>query len=98
MRGVAPKLKQGLVNVGKRSLKTGFESLGDVAAGGDLKSSLKMRARQNLGEIFKTKLPLGKVTEKKISIKRTAMTKGRRRELTRQRDIFSLKIMTNDST
>ena len=58
MRGVAPKLKQGLVNVGKRSLKTGFESLGDVAAGGDLKSSLKMRARQNLDEIFKTKLPL----------------------------------------
>ena len=58
MREVAPKLKQGLVNVGKRALKTNLESLGDVAAGGDLKSSLKMKAQQNLGEIFKTKLPL----------------------------------------
>ena len=90
MRGVAPKLKQGLVNVGKRALKTNLESLGDVAAGGDLKSSLKMRTRQNLDKIFNKKLPLKrKVTEKKISIKPTVMKKGCRGELTLQRDIFS---------
>ena len=52
MRSVAPKLKQGLAYVGKRALKTGLENLGDVAVGGDLNSSLKKRARQNLGENF----------------------------------------------
>ena len=52
MRSVAPKLKQSLAYVGKRALKTGLESLRDVAVGGDLKSSLKKRARQNLGENF----------------------------------------------
>ena len=41
MRGVAPKLKQGLVNVGNRALKTGFESLVDVAAGGRFKVFIK---------------------------------------------------------
>ena len=90
MRSVAPKLKQGLAYVGKRALKTGLESLGDVAAGGNLKSSLKRRARQNLDEIFNTKAPVKrKVTEKKISIKQTAKKKGRRDKLIRHRDIFS---------
>ena len=60
MKSVAPKLKQDLAYVGKRALKTGLESLGDVAAGGDLKSSLKRRARENLHEIFNTKLPIKK--------------------------------------
>ena len=47
----------------------GLESLGDVAAGGDLKPSLKTRGRQKLDEIFNTKVPIKrKVTEKKISI------------------------------
>ena len=48
MRSVAPKLKQSLAYVGKRALKTGLERLEDVAAGGNLKSSLKKRARQTL--------------------------------------------------
>ena len=43
MRSVAPKLKQGLAFIGKRALKTGLESLESVAAGEDLKSSLKRR-------------------------------------------------------
>ena len=90
MRGVAQKLKQGLAYVGKRALKTNLESLGDVAAGGDLKSSLKRRVQQNLDKIYNKKLPLKrKVTEKKISIKPTVMKKGCRIELTLQRDIFS---------
>ena len=73
MRSVATKLKQGFPYVRKRALKTGLESLGDVAAGGNLKSSLKRRARRNLDEIFNTKVPIKrKVAEKKISIKRTA--------------------------
>ena len=64
MRSVAPKLKQGLAYDGKRALKTSLESLGDVAAGRDLNSSLKKIAPQN------TKLPIKrKVIEKKISIK-----------------------------
>ena len=90
MRSVAPKLKQGFAYVGKRALKTGLEGLGDVAAGGDLKSSLKRRARHNLDEIFNTKVPIKrKVTEKKMSIKRIAKEKGRRDKLIRQQDIFS---------
>ena len=44
MRSVAPKLKQDLAYVGKRPLKSVLESLRDVTAGGDLKSSLKRRA------------------------------------------------------
>ena len=71
MRSIDPKLKQGLAYVGKRALKIGLESLGDVAAGRDLKSSLKRRARQKPGEIFNMKVPIKtKVTEKKISITR----------------------------
>ena len=84
LKSVTPKLKKSLAYVGKRALKTGLESLGDVAAGGNLKSSLKKRARQNLNEIFNTKVPRKrKVTEKKISIKRTAKKKGRRNKLIR---------------
>ena len=90
MRIVAPKLKHGLAYVGKRALKTGLESLGDVAAGGNLKPSLKRRAQQNLDEIFNTKVPIkSQVTEKKISIRRTAKKKGCRDKLIRHRDIFS---------
>ena len=71
MGSIDPKLKQGLAYVGKRALKIGLESLGDVAAGRDLKSSLKRRARQKPGEIFNMKVPIKtKVTEKKISITR----------------------------
>ena len=90
MRGVAQKLKQGLAYVGKRALKTNLESLGDVTAGGDLKSLLKRRVQQNLDKIYNKKLPLKrKVTEKKISIKPAVMKKGCCGELTLQRDIFS---------
>ena len=90
MISVAPKLKQGLAYVGKQALKTGLQSLGDVTARENLKSSLKRRAQQNLHEIFNTKVPIKrKVTEKKISIKGTAKKKGRRDKLIRQRDIFS---------
>ena len=65
MRSVVLKLRQGLAYVGKQALKTDLESLRDVAAGGDIKSSLKRRARQNLDEIFNTKVPIKrKVTEK----------------------------------
>ena len=97
-RSVAPKLKQDLAYVGKQALKTGLESLEDVAAGGNLKSSLKRRARQNLYEIFNTKVPIKrKVTEKKIVIKQTPKKKGRRDKLICHRDIFSLKIMSTVS-
>ena len=77
MRSVAPKLEQGLTYVRKQVLATGLQSLGDVAAGENLKSSLKVRAQQNLHEIFNTKVPIKrKVTEKKIIKKRTAKKKG----------------------
>ena len=90
MRSVAPKLKQGLSYVGKEALKTGLQSLGDVTAGENLKSSLKQMAQQNLHEIFNTKVPTKtKVTGKKICIKRTAKKKGCLDKLIRQRDIFS---------
>ena len=67
MRSVAPQLKQGLAYVGKGALKTGLESLGDAAAGGHLKSSLKRRARQNLNKIFNTKVPIkGKPLKRRL--------------------------------
>ena len=89
MRSVAPKLKQSLAYVGKRALKIGLKCLEDVATGEDLKSLLKRRARQKLDEIFNTKLPIkGKVTEKKISIKRTAKKKRCHDKLIHQRDMF----------
>ena len=89
MRNVAPKLKQSLAYVGKRALKTGLKCLEDVATREDLKSLLKRRARQKLDEIFNTKLPIkGKVTEKKISIKRTAKKKRCHDKLIHQRDMF----------
>ena len=92
MKSVAPKLKQGLVYVGKQALKTGLESLGDVVAGGNLKSSLKRRAQQNLDEIFNTIVPIKrKVTKKMISTKQTAKKKGRHDKLIHyeDEDIFS---------
>ena len=53
-----------------------LESLGNVAAGENLKSSLKRRARENLDEICNTKVPIKrKVIEKKFSIKQTAKKK-----------------------
>ena len=71
IRSIDPKLKQGLAYAGMRALKTGLESLGDVAAWRDIKSSLNGRARQKCGEIFNMKVPIKtKVTEKKISITR----------------------------
>ena len=89
MRSVAPKLKQSLAYVGKRALKIGLKCLEDVATGEDLKSLLKRRARQKLDEIFNTKLPIkGKVTEKKISIKRTAKKKRCHDKLIHQQDMF----------
>ena len=90
MRRVAPKLNQDIAYVGKRTLKTGSESLGDVAAGVDLKSSLKRRARQNLDVFFNTKVTMKKkVTEKKISIKRATKKMRHCDNLIRHRNIFS---------
>ena len=54
-------------------LTTGSQSLGDVAAGENVKSSLKLRAQQNLHETFNIKVLIKrKVSEKKISIKQAA--------------------------
>ena len=64
-----------------------------MTAGENLKSSLKRRAK-NLCEIFITKAPKKKkVTKRTISIKKTTKKKGSRDKLTRQWDMFSLKIM-----
>ena len=81
MRSVAPKLKQSLAYVGKRALKIGLKCLEDVATGEDLKSLLKRPIK-------------GKVTEKKISIKRTAKKKRCHDKLIHQRDMFLKKVMT----
>ena len=79
MRKVSPKLKQGLAYTGKRALKTALESLGDVVARENLKSSLNRRARQNLDEIFNAKVFIKKkVTGKKISRKRITKKKTSR--------------------
>ena len=67
-----------------------LESLGNVAAGENLKSSLKRRARENLDEIFNTKVPIKReAIEKKFSIKQTAKKKRLSNKLIRHQDIFS---------
>ena len=78
MRAVAPKLKQGLVHVGKKALKTGLETLGDVASGAHVKTALKRRAKQNLGELINSGVPIKKrVTNTQIKRKKTFRGKGR---------------------
>ena len=50
-----------------------------MAAGENLKFSLKQRAQENLHEIFNTKVPIKrKVTEKNIIMKQKAKKKERR--------------------
>lgn len=50
----------------RRKFRKLVHSLRDVAAGENLKFSLKQRVQENLHEIFNTKVPIKrKVTEKK---------------------------------
>lgn len=90
MRTIAPKVKQGFKEIGKTALKTGLETLGDVVNGGNLKSSLKRRAEQNLRDMITSKKPLkANSSRNKISSKKAVKKKGHKRQNPQHRDIFS---------
>ena len=52
LQTAAPVLKQGLISVGKSAMKAGVETLSDVARGENVKSALKIHAKQNLKEMM----------------------------------------------
>ena len=90
LRTIAPKVKQGFKEIGKTALKTGLETLGDVVNGGNLKSSLKRRAEQNLRNIIESKKPLkASNSGNRVSSKKTVKKKGRKRRNPQHKDIFS---------
>ena len=78
VRAVAPSIKQGLKNVGKRALKTGLEVLTDVSQGNNIKSSLNKRSIQNLNELFTPKAKRQKTSSINTGFisKRTLKQKG----------------------
>ena len=55
-RSAAPLLKRGALAVGKQLLKTGGRVLSDVSKGNKLKSSLKRRAKESVGELTQSVL------------------------------------------
>ena len=80
MRAVAPHVKQGLKNVGKKTLKTGLQVISDVSEGQNLKQSLKRRATQNVSEFIQQKpAKKRKVVSVKASRSSTGKGKGRKR-------------------
>ena len=90
LRTIAPKGNQGIKEISKTALKTGLDTLGDVAKGSILKSSLKRRAEQNLRDMIVVKKPLKlKNSRHKISSKKLAKKKGRERHISQPKDIFS---------
>lgn len=75
-KAIAPKLNQGLLTVGKRALKTGLETISDIAEGGDFKSSLKRRATENINDLFTNAIK--KATPNENVIQKKAVAKRRR--------------------
>ena len=79
MRAVAPHVKQGLKNVGKKALKTGLQVISDVSEGQNLKQSLKRRATQNVSDFIQQEpTKKRKVTSVKVS-QSSGKGKGRKR-------------------
>ena len=71
VRTLAPALKQGLISVGKRALQTGTEVLNDYVQGGDLKTSIKRRAKQNVNDMIHST-----ILNKSANTKPTANTRS----------------------
>lgn len=90
-RAVAPKLKKGLVNVGKRTLKTGIETLTDIVSGKDLKSSLKNRANQNILEMIQANKPIKRKKQTKpfIPNKKAKRVRRTQNRVNNKEDLFS---------
>ena len=87
-RTLAPALKRGLISVGKRALQTGTEVLNDYVQGGDLKTSLKRRAKQNVNEMIRSAISNKSVNTKSTSVSRSKAVKRRRRNNNRKLDIL----------
>ena len=71
VRTLAPALKRGLISVGKRALQTGTEVLNDYVQGGDLKTSIKRRAKQNVNDMIRST-----ILNKSANIKPIANTRS----------------------
>ena len=89
-RTFAPALKTGLISVGKRALQTGTEVLNDYVQGGDLKTSLKRRAKQNVNDMIRSAISNKSVNTKSTSVSRSKAVKKRRRNNKRKLDILDL--------
>ena len=86
-RSFAPVLKKGLINVGKRALKTGVDVLSDAAQGKNVKDSIKDRLKENVTDIFSSIKDSPK--KKPVSRKRTISAKGSKKPNKRRKtDIF----------
>ena len=77
-RTLAPTLKRGLINVGKRALKTGTEVLNDYVQGTDLKTSLKRRAKENVNDMIRSAISNKSANTKSTLFSRSRTIKKRR--------------------
>jgi hypothetical protein len=81
IRAVAPHVKSQLKNVGKQVLKTGLEVIGDVTEGGNIKTAVKRRSKENFLEyINPRKKQKTSSTLKSFSAKTTTRRRGRRKK------------------
>lgn len=94
-RSVMPLFKRGAMALGKRALKTGVNVARDVVGGGNLKASVKRRAKEAgvdlLDGLLKGPAPKKRRVKKRPPIKkqrRTATTVSRRKRGRRPVDIF----------
>ena len=80
MRAVTPHLKEGLKKVGKKALKTGMEVITDISNGGNVKGSLKRRAKENIGELFNIPNKMSKSSRSTPIRRKTLKGKGRKKK------------------
>ena len=88
VRTLAPALKQGLISVGKRALQTGTEVLNDYVQGGDLKTSIKRRAKQNVNDLIRSTILNKSANTKPTANTRSQTVKKRGGRKRRKRDIL----------
>ena len=91
-RSFAPVLKKGLMKAGKRAIKTGIQTIQDVAEGKSFKTSLIERGKENtkgfISDVTKGSTIKGKAPQKSNSRKRTSKGSTSSKSKRRKTDIF----------
>ena len=85
-RSFAPVLKKGLINVGKKALKTGVDVLSDVAEGKNLKQSVKQRTKQTFLNAINSSNSNQRVSRKRAAVKKGSLKNKAKKS--RKIDIF----------